>query len=916
MKDSFCHAATRACTPDTLERSRGRGIATQSGSSTLATAIEFNLALAIWVPPFIFGGREAIGQLTLAVLVLLASTLWLIRRIVQGPNSIPLRRPEVALLLAALALPLVTTIPLPFGMVAALSPGINRLLPAWAHATSGELGSDGWSYLSLAPGLSRAGALLFVLYVLLFWITLDIARTTRSARRLLSVLFATGIGVAVVGVLHYLFWNGKFYGLWELWWVEPDRHVRAPFTNRNHFAGFLALTIGPGIATLLGAIRRWKQTGSYAATAAAAWRRPHQVIVLLWGMGLTLILAAIVLSQSRGGAIVGVVAVAATALGLFRAGFSRVSGLVIMALIIVAGLGMALTFAREDPFRRTTAMLEPGQSVEDLSKERLRLWQADLHALQDFPLLGSGVGTHAYVYPLYLEKARRVTFTHAENGYVQVLVECGLAGGVLLALAIYCISRWCLGSLRIESQQRKHATAPVALAIGVSLLVATIHGAVDFVWYVPAYAGAMAVLAGLACSLYRNHESSSPEQRNRSMPAGAPSWAGKLAWGSGLVVVWIGLVGVVCFHFVNQTRSEFAWNAYFRLLPPADEKDSRSVDLGNLDQRAKLLAEACERGSADPDHHYRLGLVNLELFLESQRHRSSTFSLAEARAFLQAGKSTDPAKAQTWLHELYGDDLLWLRKAQASFRRSLQCCPLMGPAYVRLAELCFLDEALSAKRGPFCRQALLVRPHDPDVHLQVGLENWTAGDLPSARECWRAACRLQPSNQWTVLPLVAEQLPAAEAVDFIPLNFEGLRWLAQKESQMGRTQAARYVTAQAEKAVGTDRDRSKNPNAWLALHDLYRDARLGEKSEACLRKAVQVAPTKLGYHLHLIRWLMDQARQEEALEEAQRTRRCFPKNPEVQNLLSEILAMKAPPAESRAKRPGTVKALHLDSAPP
>ena len=86
----------------------------------------------------------------------------------------------------------------------------------------------------------------------------------------------------------------------------------------------------------------------------------------------------------------------------------------------------------------------------------------------------------------------------------------------------------------------------------------------------------------------------------------------------------------------------------------------------------------------------------------------------------------------------------------------------------------------------------------------------------------------------------------------------------------------------------------------LVLHDLYRDARLGEKSEACLRKAVQVAPTKLGYHLHLIRWLMDQARQEEALEEAQRTRRCFPKNPEVQNLLSEILAMKAPPAvESR-----------------
>src|SRR5262249_55412438 len=193
MEDLLGHAATRACAPGTLERSRGRGIASQSGSSTLATAIEFNLALAILVPPFIFGGREAIGQLTLAVLVLLASTLWLIRRIVQGPSSIPLRRPEVALLLAALALPLLTTIPLPFEMVAALSPGISRLFPAWANAPSGELGSDGWSYLSLAPGLSRAGALLFILYVLLFWITLDVVRTTRSASRLLKVLFTTGI---------------------------------------------------------------------------------------------------------------------------------------------------------------------------------------------------------------------------------------------------------------------------------------------------------------------------------------------------------------------------------------------------------------------------------------------------------------------------------------------------------------------------------------------------------------------------------------------------------------------------------------------------------------------------------------------------------------------------------------------------
>src|SRR5207253_1694467 len=94
----------------------------------------------------------------------------------------------------------------------------------------------GWPYFSLAPGLSREGTLLFSLYVLLFWSTLVTVRTSRGARRLLGVLFLAGAAVAAAGILDYLFWNGKFYGLWGLWWVQPERHVRTPFTNRNHFA--------------------------------------------------------------------------------------------------------------------------------------------------------------------------------------------------------------------------------------------------------------------------------------------------------------------------------------------------------------------------------------------------------------------------------------------------------------------------------------------------------------------------------------------------------------------------------------------------------------------------------------------------------------------------------------------------------
>ena len=625
---------------DVAEKSHGKPVTLNRGSR-LERAIETSLALAILIPPFVFGGREAYGQLVLAVLVLVASSLWMIRRIALGPSSIPVRRPEVLLVLGVFVLCMLSLLPLPSHLVRILSPGIARVLPGWTDGTLPALGAAGWQHFSVAPGLSLEGACLFALYPLLFWITLDTVRTGESTYRLLHIFFITGTLVAAVGILHYLFWNGKFYGMWELCWVEPDRHVRAPLTNRNHFAGFLALTIGPGMIVLMGLLRRWKNTSPFACIRGASPRRPHELTILLSTLGLILVLAGILLSQSRGGTIVGTLALAAATLGLLRMDSSKPSGLLVTTLLVLGGLGMVITFAREDPFQRSAAMLEGEASLDELSNQRLRLWKADLHALLDFPLLGSGAGTHRYVYPLYLEKAHHVTFTHAENGYVQVLLDCGLAGGVLLGLAVYCFSTWSWRSIQIESQGRMRP--PVALAVGVSLLAALVHGVVDFVWYVPAYAGALAVLAGIACSLRRSWPSFPARQKRQSVPPSTPWWR-KWAWGCGLAVAWLSLIVILGRHFLNQARAEFAWNAYFRLLPRDDEKVPTPAHPDTLQQQADLLGETCHYGGADPDHYYRLGLVNLEIFLAKQRRARNTFSLAETRALLQEEKFTDAAK--------------------------------------------------------------------------------------------------------------------------------------------------------------------------------------------------------------------------------------------------------------------------------
>src|SRR5438445_1882700 len=214
-----------------------------------ARAVEVCLGLAVAVPPFIFGARQAYGQLILAVLVLAAFGFWIVGKIKQGPTVVAPFQPEVYLPLAAITLSVMTWISLPPSVIRKFSPGIARLLPEWTGGTWGAQG--GWPTFSLTPGISRDGTLLFVLYALVFWITVDTIRRPDAVHRLLRILFVSGVGVATLGLLHYLFWNGKFYWLWEIWWVEPDRQVRAPFTNRNHFAGFLALTLGPGMAVLM-----------------------------------------------------------------------------------------------------------------------------------------------------------------------------------------------------------------------------------------------------------------------------------------------------------------------------------------------------------------------------------------------------------------------------------------------------------------------------------------------------------------------------------------------------------------------------------------------------------------------------------------------------------------------------------------
>jgi tetratricopeptide (TPR) repeat protein len=884
--------AAHWCSPGPPAKQLGCRSATWS--DRLSRGAEFSLMLVVLVPALAFGGREAYGQLILAVLVLTAVTLCTTRLLLGNRFQIVWRKPEVLVPLAAVTLIFLSSTPLPPRFIQLVSPGISRLLPEWAAGSFEEIGLKPWGYTSVAPGISREGLFLFVLYVLIFWTTLHTATTLEGVRRLLKAFFLTGVTVAAVGMLHYLFWNGKFYGLWELWWVPPDRQVRAPFTNRNHFAGFLALAIAPAIALLTRLSSRTQRRASPAAGGLLS-RLPilchrDDLSILLHGLGLSLIVVGALLSESRGGALVVLIALAASAI-LFRRGlFSRSMAQAAAGCALLASLGLIGTFGTRASFQRLEALCFGEPTAADVSSGRFALWQADLKTLLDFPLFGSGAGTHRFVYPLYLSQhADRIVYSHAENCYLQILMECGLAGAAILAIALCTVGLWYRRALGRKISRMTPGAASCAHAVAISLMVALVHGAVDYIWYVPAYAACLAILLGLLCSLARLRPSASSPASD--LPTDRQlSFLGQYLPKAGLAGIWIVVAVLLADHFVAGARAGYAWNAYYALLPQTQGNGTLATDHNDLQERARWLAEACHYRPVDPDYCYRLGLVEEQLFAAQPNSDRSLRVLPELRKSVQARHPSTVNDIDASISALSQGDPTFLRDAQAHFRQALACCPFNGLGYVRLAELAFLNGQPARQPNPYLHQALLVRPNDPSLCCQVGIEYALGDDLSGALLCWRRACQLDTASQRLLLSALAAQLPSLQqVVSLVQPDFDGLIFLSDEQFTKGEPKLLRCLAKHARVYLEHDGERARNGDHWLALFALYRRAGLLNEAEECVQEALSRNPYEARYHLSLIQLSMQREQWDKALEQVACARNRCATRPEFEAMENEIL---------------------------
>ena len=211
-----------------------------------------------------------------------------------------------------------------------------------------------------------------------------------------------------------------------------------------------------------------------------AWR------VLLWSV----LAIGLVLSRSRGAILAaGFAAVALLVLGLLHRRARRRGLAATAAVALVLGILFVAATTGATPFRR---FLEA--DPRDLgANTRVLLWKTSLLAWEQFPLLGSGLGTFREAFRRVQPREMGGLVEHAHSDSLQMLVTGGAVGA---ALAVLLFASLFVLLLRAWGSQRHREESAIVLAGFGALLSLTLHGLLEFNLSIPVIPATLSCVLG------------------------------------------------------------------------------------------------------------------------------------------------------------------------------------------------------------------------------------------------------------------------------------------------------------------------------------------------------------------------------------------------------------------------------------
>jgi O-antigen ligase len=138
-----------------------------------------------------------------------------------------------------------------------------------------------------------------------------------------------------------------------------------------------------------------------------------------------------------------------------------------------------------------------GQEYNLNGQNRISIWRDTLGLIRHHPLLGTGLGSFAVVYPSVQTAFLALLVEHAHCDYLEVASELGLPGGILVFGSIF----WILArTARQYRQAEERFDRAISLGCIGSIAAILVHSLADFNLYIPANALVFTIILAMAWS--------------------------------------------------------------------------------------------------------------------------------------------------------------------------------------------------------------------------------------------------------------------------------------------------------------------------------------------------------------------------------------------------------------------------------
>ena len=464
-------------------------------------------ALLVWAPIPLGSNRAwAWGVLEASAFILLA--LWLVLWAggrVRATEA--LRGAWLAWILLGfwLAVQAVDVVPMPESVVSALSPAAAR-----AHALASDLGiAQPTITLSIDPEASRVSLLKSLAYAAIFFLALALLSRRSRILVLARVLVYAAVANAVYAVLMHL------AGGTEEWFGTLISHgdsASGTYANRNHFAGYLEMSLALGIGLLIAGLSdRKADTWKKFLRQTLEWILSPRMVLRL---ALCVLVIALTTTHSRmGNTAFFASLLVAGAIGIALSRHATRNTVILLASLVAIDLFIVGSWFGVE---KLAQRLEATTASDVQVREEPAAYAVPL--IRDYAMFGSGPGSFHVAFPRYRPATVVNFYDYTHNDYVQLASESGIPAFLALgAFVALCLA----AALRAQWRRRDPLMRGMSFACIMGVAAILIHSWVDFNLQIPANAALFMLLLALGwISLFLDRRESAVDARARTRREG------------------------------------------------------------------------------------------------------------------------------------------------------------------------------------------------------------------------------------------------------------------------------------------------------------------------------------------------------------------------------------------------------------